>query len=47
MIRPLAKFSLTLTEVALLVGAEEQGTLKGEISGIANKDSDIEAVISF
>ena len=43
MIRPLAKFSLTFTEVALLVGAEEQGTLKGEISGIANKDSDIEA----
>lgn len=42
MIRPLAKFSLPLSEVAHLVGGVSTDTLAGEISGIANIDSDIE-----
>lgn len=43
MIRPLAKFSLTLTEVAHLVGGEGNEDLAGEITGIAHKDSEIES----
>ena len=42
MIRPLAKFSLTLSEVAHLVGGVSTDELVGEISGIANIDSEIE-----
>ena len=43
MIRPLAKFSLPLSEVAHLVSGVSSDELVGEISGIANKDSEIEA----
>ena len=42
MIRPLAKFSLPLSEVANLVGGVSTDALVGEISGISNRDSDIE-----
>lgn len=40
MIRPLSTFSLSLTEVAGLVGVEFDSELK--ITGVANKDSDVE-----
>jgi UDP-N-acetylmuramoyl-L-alanyl-D-glutamate--2,6-diaminopimelate ligase len=42
MIRPLAKFSLPLSEVANLVGGVSTDALVGEISGISNRDSGIE-----
>lgn len=42
MIRPLASFSLTLSEVAHLVGAEFDSTNNVEITGVAQRDSEIE-----